>query len=147
MSPVKKKKRKISECTADGKGRSKEPKKAVESTSSSSAIQLTAKSSHPFAQSSSNPSTSTADASSSTVSLTNDEKEEGAQHKTLSAAASLRAEAMDTTVSENNVVDADTVGKVQAELLPSNHPPIAVVTGTVIYTYSTIHTFNSSADS
>ena len=133
MSPVKKKKkRKISECSADGKGPSKEARVAVDSASSSSAIQLTAKSSHPFAQNSSNSSKSTENASSITVSPANDGIDISSQHNKLSAAASLVAEAMDATVPEKNVVDGDSAGKVQAELFPSSgSQPVAVVTETV----------------
>lgn len=118
MTPLKKKKRKISECVA------KELKGAADLTSTASApLPPPSKKSHPFAQ---NPSVVIADTSSSAVSPPErsvDEMDLVAQPDKPSAAATIGAEAIEAAViSESNEVQVEIASKTGDELSPGNHP-------------------------
>lgn len=146
MSPLKKKKRKISETVADGQGRAKEAKGAADLTAAGIVpLPAPTKRSHPFAQNLSIPPAVPADTSSSADTPTErsatDETDPAAQQDQdkPSAATSIGAEEIEVASSESNGLPVEIAGKTGegGKLLPSNHPVAAVAVAVFIILHYT----------
>ena len=143
MSPLKKKKRKISETIADGQGRTKEAKGAADFTATGIVpIPAPTKRSHPFAQNPSNSPALPVDTSSSAVSLPETDETDPAVQQDQdkpSAATSIGAEAIEGVASsESNDLPVEITVKTGEgeELLLGNHPVAAVAVAVFILHYT-----------